>query len=191
MRDGLRRELLAQKVLEREVTEKAIVTDAEVSAFYDANRAQFNLPEDAYHIAQIVVTPVREPQPSNRTGDDATTPEAAARKAQGLMERLKAGAPFSRAGRRLLRGPAVGPAGRRHGPGADVGAAPGAAGAARCGAEGHARHGQRRQRRRRHTLVLLVSQEKAGQRDRARPGCATASPPTCAAAASSCCAPPT
>ena len=92
MREGLRRELVAQKVLEREVIEKVVVTDAEVSAFYDANRAQFNLPEDAYHIAQIVITPVREPQPSNRTGDDATTPEAAARKAQGLMERLKSGA---------------------------------------------------------------------------------------------------
>ena len=95
MREGLRRELVAQKVLEREVIEKVVVTDAEVSAFYDANRGQFNLPEDAYHIAQIVITPVREPQPSNRTGDDATTPEAAARKAQGLMERLKSGAQFS------------------------------------------------------------------------------------------------
>jgi len=40
------------------------------------------------------VTPVRDPQPANRTGDDATTPQQAASKAQQLMERLKAGAPF-------------------------------------------------------------------------------------------------
>jgi peptidyl-prolyl cis-trans isomerase SurA len=95
MREGLRRELLAQKVIDHEVGAKITVTDQEVSDFFNANRAQFNLTEDAYHVAQIVITPVREEQLTNRTGNDATTPQAAAAKAQMLMQRLKEGASFS------------------------------------------------------------------------------------------------
>jgi peptidyl-prolyl cis-trans isomerase SurA len=94
VREGLRRELLAQKVIEREAVSKAAVTDQEVTAFFEANRAQFNMPEESYHIAQIVVTPARDPQVANGTGDDATTPQAAAAKIQMLSERLKGGASF-------------------------------------------------------------------------------------------------
>jgi peptidyl-prolyl cis-trans isomerase SurA len=94
MREGLRRELLTQKVITQEVVSKITVTDKEVSDFFTANRAQFNLPEEAYHVAQIVVTPVRDGQVANRSGDDATTPQAAAAKVAMLMERLKTGAAF-------------------------------------------------------------------------------------------------
>jgi peptidyl-prolyl cis-trans isomerase SurA len=94
MRDGLRRELIVRKVMEREVGAKVSVTDQEVTTFFNANRAQFNFPEDAYHLGQIVVTPGPDPQGTNRTGDDATTPQAAAAKAAMLMERLKGGTPF-------------------------------------------------------------------------------------------------
>src|SRR5262245_45422126 len=75
MREGLRRELLAQKVIEREIGSKISVTDKDIGDFYAANRAQFNVAEDSYHLAQIVVTPVRDAQVANRTGDDAATPE--------------------------------------------------------------------------------------------------------------------
>src|SRR5262249_20291132 len=90
MREGLRREMLTQKVIDQEVGAKIAVTDQEITDFFNANRAQFNLPEEAYHIAQIVITPVRDPQLANATGDDATTPAAATAKVQMLMERLKA-----------------------------------------------------------------------------------------------------
>lgn len=95
LREALRRDLVAQKVIEREVTSKVNVTDQDVNDFFQANKAQFNLTEDAFHIAQIVVTPTRDAGLNNRTGDDAATPQAAAAKVQMLMERLKAGAPFS------------------------------------------------------------------------------------------------
>ena len=95
MRDGLKRELLAQKMIEHEVQSKIAVSDQDVQAFFDANRPRFNFPEEAYHIAQIVITPVREQQQANRSGDDASSPQAAAVKAQQLMERLKGGAAFS------------------------------------------------------------------------------------------------
>jgi peptidyl-prolyl cis-trans isomerase SurA len=94
MREGLRRELVVQKVIEKEVQSKVTVSDPEITAFFEANRAQFNFPEEAYRIAQIVVTPAREPQQSNRSGSDAATPEQAAAKAQELMGRLKQGANF-------------------------------------------------------------------------------------------------
>ncbi len=94
MRDALRRDMLAQKVVEQEVTKKVVVTDQEVTDFFNANKAQFNRPEDAYHIAQIAVTPVPDQEIANRSGDDAKTPQEAAAKAQMLMERLKSGVAF-------------------------------------------------------------------------------------------------
>jgi parvulin-like peptidyl-prolyl isomerase len=95
LRDSLKNELLARKVITQAVGAKAAVTEQEINDFFNANRAQYNIPEEAYHLAQLVVTPVREPQQTNRRGDDATTPEAAAAKVQGLLERLKNGASFA------------------------------------------------------------------------------------------------
>jgi peptidyl-prolyl cis-trans isomerase SurA len=94
MREGLRRDLLTQKLLEREVTEKATVTDADVAEFFEKNKASFNLAEESWHLAQIVVTPVRDPQVNNRSRSDAGTPQEALQKAQILMARLKGGAKF-------------------------------------------------------------------------------------------------
>jgi parvulin-like peptidyl-prolyl isomerase len=94
MKEGLRREMLTQKVIEQEVGSKIAVSDTEINDFFTANRAQFNVAEESYHIAQIVVTPAREPQIGNSTGDDAVGPAAAAAKVQMLMERLKGGTPF-------------------------------------------------------------------------------------------------
>jgi peptidyl-prolyl cis-trans isomerase SurA len=94
MRESLRRELLTQKVIAQEVNGKVTVTDQEMADFFNANRQQFNVPEESYHLAQIVVTAAREPQITNGTGDDATTPEAAKAKVDMLMERIKGGASF-------------------------------------------------------------------------------------------------
>ena len=71
LREGLRRELVAQKVLAQEVEAKVMITDEEVSTFFEANKAQFNLAEESYRLAQIVVTPAREAQLANTSGDDA------------------------------------------------------------------------------------------------------------------------
>src|SRR5688500_13210165 len=77
MREGLRRDMLANKVMEREVIAKVTVTDQDITNFFEANRASFNRPEDAYHIAQITVTPTRANQQINRSGNDAGTPQEA------------------------------------------------------------------------------------------------------------------
>ncbi len=95
MREGLRRDLVVQKLFAREVSSKVSVTDQEITAFYEANKSQFNRTEEAYRIAQIVVTPMKEEQITNRSGNDATTPQEATAKVQMIMERLKAGAQFA------------------------------------------------------------------------------------------------
>jgi peptidyl-prolyl cis-trans isomerase SurA len=170
MREGLRRELLTQKVIEQEVGAKVSVADQDVTDFFNANRAQFNFPEEAYHLAQIVITPVRDQQVTNRSGDDATTPQAAAAKVQMLMERLKAGqsfrelaADFSEDADSAPRGGDIGfvPVSRiRQAPpvmrDAVVGKEPGNVNVVSTSGA--------------HTIVLVVAHEQAGQRDLSTPG---------------------
>jgi peptidyl-prolyl cis-trans isomerase SurA len=168
MREGLRRELLAQKVIEREVVAKVAVSEQEVTDFFNANRAQFNFPEEAFHLAQIVVTPVRD-RVANQTGDDAGTPQAAAAKTQMLMERLKGGAAFPDLARDYSEDPESAPRG------GDLGFVPLSAlkqappplrdavlnltpGSVRVVSQGGG-----------HAIVLLVAREAAGQRDLSTP----------------------
>ena len=170
MRDGLRRELLTQKVIEHEVGAKITVTSQEVTDFFLANRSQFNLAEEAYHLAQIVVTPVRDQQVGNRTGDDAATPQAAAEKVKMLMERLKAGANFSELAMGYSEDPETAPRGGDLGlvpmsrlkqappqlQAVVLNKTPGTVNVASMGGA--------------HTLVLVVAHEQAGQRDLSTPG---------------------
>src|SRR5207244_6955938 len=67
MREGIRREPLTKKVIDRDIGSKIAVSDQDVTDYFNANRAQFNVAEESYHIAQIVVTPVREAQVANGT----------------------------------------------------------------------------------------------------------------------------
>ena len=95
VRLGLRREISAQKLIEREVASKIAVTDEDIAAFYNANRAQFNLTEPHFRIAQILVTPQRDSALQNRRNDDASSPDEAKRKAEMLTQRLQAGGDFA------------------------------------------------------------------------------------------------
>src|SRR5439155_15205891 len=91
----LRRQLSIQKLLNREVVAKISITDQDVTDFYNANKAQFNVAEPQYHIAQILVTPRKEQQIRNRKNDDATNEAEAQRKVKMLMDRLDSGADFA------------------------------------------------------------------------------------------------
>ena len=170
MREGLRRELLTQKLIAQEVTAKVAVTSQEVSDFFLTNRSQFNLPEESYRLAQIVVTPVRDQQIANRTGDDAATPEAAATKVKTLMEKLKGGANFSELAMDYSEDPESAQRGGDLGlvpmsrlkqappqlRNVVIGKQPGVVNVASAGGA--------------HTLVLVVAHEQAGQRDLSTPG---------------------
>jgi peptidyl-prolyl cis-trans isomerase SurA len=95
LKRDLRRQLSIQKLLNREVVAKITITDQDVSEFYNTNKAQFNVAEPQYRIAQIVVTPRKEPQVRNRKNDDATNEAEAQRKVKMLMDRLNTGADFA------------------------------------------------------------------------------------------------
>ncbi len=95
LKGDLRRQLSIQKLLNREVVAKISITDQDVTDFYNANRAQFNVAEPQYRLAQIVVTPRKEPQIRNRKNDDATNDAEAQRKVKMLMDRLNSGADFA------------------------------------------------------------------------------------------------
>ena len=170
MRESLRRELLAQKVIKQEVDDKIAVTDKDVADFFNANRAQFNVAEESYHLAQIVITPVREPQVTNGTGDDADTPDKAEAKVRMLMERLMAGASFADLARGYSEDGETAPRGGDLGlvpmsrlqkappplRNAVLGKNPGAVNVAAAGGA--------------YTIVLVVAHEPAGQRDLSTPG---------------------
>lgn len=90
----LRRQLSIQKLINREVVSKIAISDADITAFYNDNRDQFNVTEAQYRLAQILITPVRDPQLRNRQSNDATTPADARRKADMLLERINGGVDF-------------------------------------------------------------------------------------------------
>jgi peptidyl-prolyl cis-trans isomerase SurA len=94
LKRDLRRQLSIQKLLNREVLSKISITDQDVSDFYNGNKAQFNVAEPQYRLAQIVVTPRKEPQIRNRKNDDATNDAEAQRKVKMLVDRLNSGADF-------------------------------------------------------------------------------------------------
>jgi peptidyl-prolyl cis-trans isomerase SurA len=95
LKKGMKRQLSTEKLMNREVVAKISITDQDVTDFYAANKAQFNVAEPQYRIAQIVVTPRKEPQIRNRKNDDATTDAEAQRKVKMLVDRLNSGADFA------------------------------------------------------------------------------------------------
>jgi peptidyl-prolyl cis-trans isomerase SurA len=95
LRKELRRNIIITKLFNKEIISSIKVTDAEIAAYYERNKANFNVPETAYHLAQIQVTPYADPEVRNLKNDDAKTPAAAARKIQALYARLRAGDDFA------------------------------------------------------------------------------------------------
>lgn len=167
---GLRRELSVQKLVERDVIGKVAVSDQEVADFYNQNRAQFNVAETQYRIAQIVITPQRDPNLRNRQNNDAGSPAEARQKVQMLTERLKGGTEFSALAMDFSEDP------QTVGQGGDLGFVPASAlrqvppqlrdavlkmqpGNVNTLAMGD-----------NYTILLLVSKEDAGQRELNSPG---------------------
>jgi peptidyl-prolyl cis-trans isomerase SurA len=95
LKNDIRQQLSIQKVINHEVVAKIAVTDQDVQDFYNQNRGQFNVTEPQFRIAQIVVTPHKDPGLRNRKNDDATTDPEARRKIAALAQQLSTGADFA------------------------------------------------------------------------------------------------
>jgi peptidyl-prolyl cis-trans isomerase SurA len=110
IRGELRKSITIEKLVNKEITSKISVTDAEIKNFYDKNKDSFNLPE-SYHIAHILVTPVAEPELHNLKNDDAKTPEEAKAKAARLIKDIQGGKDFAVVAKESSEDPSSGPAG--------------------------------------------------------------------------------
>ena len=90
----LRRNLTINKLLNKEINSKISVTDADVANYYNQHKAEFNLIETQFHLAQIQVTDVPSAQPGNLQNSKATNDADAKRKIQALKNRLDSGEDF-------------------------------------------------------------------------------------------------
>jgi peptidyl-prolyl cis-trans isomerase SurA len=89
----IRRSLTTQKVLNREVTSKINITEADIAAFYNQHRAEFNVIEPRYHLARILVTALADPQ--GHDPNKAQNDGEARKKIDDVLGKLQAGADFS------------------------------------------------------------------------------------------------
>jgi peptidyl-prolyl cis-trans isomerase SurA len=111
LKQDIRRQITLDQLMTREVTAKVAPTDQDVSNFYNENRSQFNVAETQYRIAQIVVTPRKDPQLRNRKNDDAVTDIEAKRKCAALSQQLHMGADFANVAMDYSEDPVSAPSG--------------------------------------------------------------------------------
>jgi peptidyl-prolyl cis-trans isomerase SurA len=98
LKGQIRRELSIQKLVNKEIGSHISISDADVSAFYEANKSgpAFNLAENKVHLAQILVTPTAGGNTAgNLKNDKAQNDQQARNKIDGLMMRVRQGEDFA------------------------------------------------------------------------------------------------
>jgi peptidyl-prolyl cis-trans isomerase SurA len=96
LREQVRQSLLVRKLLDREIHSRLKVTPAEIEAYYQRNKARFDVSETRYHLAQILVTPARDPKLENAKRSDAVGRSEAERKVRMIESQLRSGTDFAR-----------------------------------------------------------------------------------------------
>jgi peptidyl-prolyl cis-trans isomerase SurA len=95
LKRDMRRSLTNTKLLNKEIDSKINITDAEISSYYAAHRAEFNLIEPQYHLAWIVVTAGPSTQAANLQNNKASGDADAKKKIQALHAKLESSEDFS------------------------------------------------------------------------------------------------
>ncbi len=95
LRRQIRDSIILTKLINKDIISHIDVTDAEIGAYYQKNKANFNVSETTYHLAQIQVTPRPDAEIRNLKNDDAKTPAEAERKIRALYENLMRGEDFA------------------------------------------------------------------------------------------------
>jgi peptidyl-prolyl cis-trans isomerase SurA len=91
----LRRSITIDKVLNREITSKIAISDNDISSYYNAHKAEFNLIEPQYHLAHIFVSTQPNGQVRNLKNDKAQSEAEARKKIQMIVNRLDSGEDFA------------------------------------------------------------------------------------------------
>ncbi len=107
LRVTIRRNLTSEKLMNKEVNSRINITDADVTNFYNANKAQFNFIEPKYNIADIVVTsqPTQMRQGANLQNSKASNDTEARKKIDMIHNRLESGEDFATLASNLSENP--------------------------------------------------------------------------------------
>jgi peptidyl-prolyl cis-trans isomerase SurA len=111
LREQVRQNLLIEKLLQREIGGRVVITSADVEVYYRSHAGQFRIPETRYHLAQILVTPGRDAGLHNPKQSDAVGSVAAERKVRMIEQQLRAGQDFSRLAAEYSEDPTTMPGG--------------------------------------------------------------------------------
>ncbi len=95
LKGQIRRELSIEKLFNKEIRSLISITDQDIRDYYNANKANFNLPEPQVHLAQILVTPFDDPGVRNLKNDKAKNDAQAQQKIRMIEQRLKSGEDFA------------------------------------------------------------------------------------------------
>jgi peptidyl-prolyl cis-trans isomerase SurA len=90
----IRRSITVDKVMNKEVSSKINITDQDITDYFNAHKGEFNLIEPQYHLAQIMVTPMPNPQAHNQN-EKAQNETDARKKIQMIANRLDSGDDFA------------------------------------------------------------------------------------------------
>ncbi|MFP5227135.1 MAG: SurA N-terminal domain-containing protein [Acidobacteriota bacterium] len=93
----IRRNRTEEKLFNKEITSRINITDADISSYYNEHKADFNLIEPNYHLAQIIVTsaPMPPQQVGNLQNSKAMNDAQAKQKIEMLHNRLQSGEDFA------------------------------------------------------------------------------------------------
>lgn len=96
LKDEIRRNRTEEKLFNKEINSRINVTDADITDYYNSHKADFDLIQPQYHIAQIVVTSIPAPpqQAGNLQNSKAMNAAQAKSKIQMLDNRIKSGEDF-------------------------------------------------------------------------------------------------
>jgi peptidyl-prolyl cis-trans isomerase SurA len=93
LKRDLRRSLTQEKLLNKEIESKINITDSDITGYYNAHKAEFNLIEPQYHILQIVASAIPVQQSNNLPAKPVTEADAK-NKIEVLYNRLRSGEDF-------------------------------------------------------------------------------------------------
>jgi peptidyl-prolyl cis-trans isomerase SurA len=90
----IRHALTQNKLLNKEIESKINITDADISGYYNAHKAEFNFIEPRYNIARIIVSSAPSAQSANLQNNKASSDADAKKKIQALHNKLDSGEDF-------------------------------------------------------------------------------------------------
>jgi len=94
LRGDIRKQLTLEKLINKEIVSKINITDNDIKDYFEAHKAEYNLIEPQYHLAQIVVT-TSPTQAGNLKNDKARNEQEATQKTRRILQRLETGEDFA------------------------------------------------------------------------------------------------